>query len=81
MEVVVLDDAAQRAELVVAAIGELVHRRPDAVLGLATGSSPLRVYDALAAAHARGEVSLRRASAFLLDEYLGLPPGHPQSYR
>ncbi|HEX3004513.1 MAG TPA: glucosamine-6-phosphate deaminase [Angustibacter sp.] len=81
MEVVVLDDAAQRAELVAAAIADLVRRKPDAVLGLATGSSPLSVYDALAAAHARGELSLRRASAFLLDEYLGLEPGHPQSYR
>jgi glucosamine-6-phosphate deaminase len=81
MEVVVLDDAARRARLVVAAIGRLLQRKPDAVLGVATGSSPLSVYDALAAAHARAEISLRRASAFLLDEYLGLPPGHPQSYR
>ncbi|KQX68588.1 glucosamine-6-phosphate deaminase [Angustibacter sp. Root456] len=81
MEVVVLDDAVQRAELVVAVITDLLRRTADPVLGLATGSSPLSVYDALAAAHARGEVSLQRASAFLLDEYLGLPPGHPQSYR
>ncbi|MGN6302866.1 MAG: glucosamine-6-phosphate deaminase [Angustibacter sp.] len=81
MEVVVLDDAAQRVQLVAQAVVELVRRKPTAVLGLATGSSPLSVYDALAAAYARGELSLQRAGAFLLDEYLGLPPGHPESYR
>jgi glucosamine-6-phosphate deaminase len=51
------------------------------VLGLATGSTPLPVYRDLARRHAAGELSLARARAFLLDEYVGLPPGHPQSYR
>jgi glucosamine-6-phosphate deaminase len=51
------------------------------VLGLATGSSPLAAYRRLIAATARGDVSFAHASAVLLDEYVGLPPGHPEAYR
>ncbi|MBO3661990.1 glucosamine-6-phosphate deaminase [Microbacterium stercoris] len=54
---------------------------PEAVLGLATGSSPLRVYDELAARVAAGTMSFASARAFTLDEYVGLPAGHPGSYR
>lgn len=76
-----LDAEHERADLVGRAIIDLLRRKPSAVLGLATGSSPLPVYDWLAAASGRGEVSFRSASAFLLDEYLGLPADHPQGYR
>nr|WP_231703607.1 glucosamine-6-phosphate deaminase [Arthrobacter sp. zg-Y179] len=54
----------------------LVRDRPDAVLGLATGSSPLPVYRYLAT---RG-LDLSRVRAFALDEYVGLPAGSEQSY-
>jgi glucosamine-6-phosphate deaminase len=80
MEVVVLPDAAERAALVADAVVDLLRRKPSAVLGLATGSSPLRVYDALADRCASGRVSFAGASAFTLDEYVGLPAGHPQAY-
>src|SRR4051795_5285607 len=56
-------------------------RRPDAVLGLATGSSPLGVYDELARRVGAGTLSLAGVRGFLLDEYVGLPTGHEQSYR
>lgn len=81
MEVVILPTAAEGAVLVADAVRDLLARRPDAVLGLATGSSPLAVYRELIARHRRGELSFARASAFLLDEYVGLAEGHPQSYR
>ena len=81
MEVVVLAQVAERAAVVADAVVDLLRRRPTAVLGLATGSSPLPVYDALAARCAQGEVSFARARAFTLDEYVGLPPGHPEAYR
>jgi glucosamine-6-phosphate deaminase len=77
VEVVVVGSMAEGGALVGGAIAALVVDRPDAVLGLATGSSPLPVYRDLAA---RG-VDLSAATAFLLDEYVGLPPGHPESYR
>jgi len=49
-------------------------------LGLATGSSPLAVYRELIRRHRKEGLSFARAQAFLLDEYVGLPPRHPQSY-
>lgn len=49
-------------------------------LGLATGSSPLSVYRELIRRHRREGLSFAAVQAFLLDEYVGLPPSHPQSY-
>jgi glucosamine-6-phosphate deaminase len=81
MEVVILPDRATAGQLVGGTIAELVGKRPEAVLGLATGSTPLVVYRDLARRHAAGELSLGRAQAFLLDEYIGLPTGDPEAYR
>lgn len=81
MEVVIVDDRASGAALVADAIGALVTRAPRPVLGLATGSTPEPVYDELARRHQRGELSLAQCRAFLLDEYVGLPAEHPESYR
>ena len=80
MEVVILGGSRQVARLAADAIEELLRRKPDAVLGLATGSTPLPVYDELAERHAGG-LDFSRASGFTLDEYVGLPDGHPESYR
>ena len=54
---------------------------PTRLLGLATGSSPLATYAELIERYRSGRISFARAQAFLLDEYIGLPEGHPQSYR
>lgn len=81
MEVVIAPSPQEAAELVADAICVLLARTPGAVLGLATGSSPIPVYDELIARHRDGVVSFGAASAFLLDEYVGLPAGHPESYR
>jgi glucosamine-6-phosphate deaminase len=81
MEVVILNGSKQIAKLAADAIGELLRRKPDAVLGLATGSSPLPVYDELAARHERDGLDFSGASGFALDEYVGLPAGHRESYR
>lgn len=51
------------------------------VLGVATGGSPLPTYAELVRRHRAGTVDLRRCHLVLLDEYVGLPPGHPASYR
>ena len=69
------------ARLAAGAIEKLLHERPDAVLGLATGSSPLGIYDELVRLHVEGGLSFARAKAFMLDEYVGLPADHPQRYR
>ncbi|HEY5183040.1 MAG TPA: glucosamine-6-phosphate deaminase [Dermatophilaceae bacterium] len=69
------------AKLAAGAIEKLLRSRPDAVLGLATGSSPLPIYDELVRLHVEEGLSFARAKAFTLDEYVGLPPGHPEGYR
>jgi glucosamine-6-phosphate deaminase len=81
MEVVILQDAKQIGEVAADAIGALLGRKPDAVLGLATGSSPLAIYDELAARCDAGAISFGEARGFTLDEYVGLPADHPQRYR
>lgn len=60
---------------------QLLLEKPDAVLGFATGSTPLRLYAELAARYESGEVTFAQASSFNLDEYAGLAGTHPQSYR
>ena len=81
MEIVLCRDPEEAAELVAQRILTKLREKPDLVLGLATGSTPLGVYRRLREAHARGEASFRRVHTFNLDEYLDLPADHPQSYR
>lgn len=76
-EVVIVSDAAAAGEIAAHEIEKLVRGKPDAVLGLATGSTPLTTWAALAARH----LDLSRVRGFALDEYVGLAPGHPESYR
>lgn len=79
MEVVI---TAEAARLAADAVEALVRARPAAVLGLATGSSPLPAYRELVRRHDAGTApSYGEVRCFLLDEYVGLPPGHPQTYR
>ena len=80
MEVVVCPSTEDAARLAADAVERLLAGRPDAVLGLATGSSPLALYDELAARYAAGRLSFARARGFLLDEYVGLPADHPERY-
>jgi glucosamine-6-phosphate deaminase len=76
-EVVIVPSSVAAGDIAADAIEALVARRPDAVLGLATGSTPLSAY----AAVARRGLDLSRVRGFALDEYVGLPVGHPESYR
>lgn len=76
-EVVIVPDAAAAGEIAADAIVRLLRVKPDAVLGLATGSTPLTTWAALG----RRGLDLSRVRAFALDEYVGLEPGHPESYR
>jgi glucosamine-6-phosphate deaminase len=82
MEIVILPDADLIGALVADAIEGLVRRRPDAVLGVATGSSPLPVYRELIARRDAGAgPSFAAIRFFTLDEYVGLPAGSRASYR
>ncbi len=81
MEIVILDDPPSIGRLAADEVCALLGRKPDAVLGLATGSSPQPVYEALVARHEAGEVTFADARAFTLDEYVGLAEDHPERYR
>ncbi|MCD6444643.1 glucosamine-6-phosphate deaminase [Candidatus Bathyarchaeota archaeon] len=61
-------------------IAEAVRSKPDIVLGLATGGTPLGCYRELIRMHREEGLSFSRVTTFNLDEYVGLPPSHPQSY-
>jgi glucosamine-6-phosphate deaminase len=80
-EIVVVGNATAGGELVAEAIRRVIESDPTAVLGLATGSTPLPVYNALARSLVAAPLDLSRVRGFALDEYVGLPPGHPESYR
>lgn len=79
-EVIVVDTPEQAGALVADHISARCSAEPRLSLGVATGSTPLPVYAALAA-HARAGTDFSQMRAFALDEYVGLPAGHPQSYR
>jgi glucosamine-6-phosphate deaminase len=81
MEIVILPDSEAIGGLGADAIGKLLQRKPHAVLGLATGSSPLAIYNELTTRCSGGSVSFATATGFTLDEYVGLPADHPESYR
>jgi glucosamine-6-phosphate deaminase len=81
VQVVIQPDAEAIASLVADEIERLLAEKPDAVLGLATGSSPLAIYDELVRRHESGRITFARARAFMLDEYVGLPEDHPERYR
>ncbi len=78
---VVIAPPAELAALAADAIEQLLTAKPTAVLGLATGSSPLGIYDELARRYQAGRLSFAQARGFTLDEYVGLPADHPESYR
>ena len=81
MEVIILQDADEIGAIGADAIAALLGRKPQAVLGLATGSSPLAIYDDLARRYETGLISFAQARGFTLDEYVGLPAEHAQRYR
>lgn len=79
-QTVVLGDADAVADHAAAYIVDKLAAKPDLVLGLPTGETPRGIYARLVEACRTGKLSFARASSFNLDEYRGLPPGHPASY-
>ncbi len=80
MEVVIAQPKVLTA-LAAGAIEALLRSDRPVVLGLATGSSPLAVYDELARRHQEEGLSFAHARGFMLDEYVGLAADHPERYR
>lgn len=80
MEVVILATPAEVGELAARKVADVLKGADSGVLGLATGSSPLAIYAALARMVEDGQLDLSRVRGFALDEYLGIPADHPESY-
>lgn len=81
MELVIYRAGQQVAQHAADLVVQVLSVKPRAVFGLATGSTPIALYRELSERHGNGEVSFRDATTFNLDEYLGIAPDDPQSYR
>ena len=81
MEVVICKTKEEASKLAAAMITAEVKKNPKAVLGLATGSTPVLMYDEMAKAVKAKKVSYKAVKSWNLDEYVGLAGTHDQSYR
>jgi glucosamine-6-phosphate deaminase len=77
----VADERAEVERAVAREIEALVRAKPTAVLGLATGNTPIGVYAELIRLHREESLDFSRVTTFNVDEYWGLPPGHPRTFR
>lgn len=80
-QILVRSDPQAVADVVAGLIADLVRSRPACVLGLATGGTPIETYRRLIQMHRDEGLDFSQVTTFNLDEYIGLGPDHPQSYR
>ena len=80
MEVTICSNYEEMSKSAAAVVAGIVKNKPDAVLGLATGSTPLGLYKELIRMHNEEKLDFSHVTTFNLDEYVGLPPDHEQSY-
>lgn len=77
----IFDTSVEASRYVAGLIVSSIINQPSCTLGLATGATPIPVYENLGIRHQSGELSFESVTSFNLDEYIGLPEDHPQSYR
>lgn len=81
MKIAILPDETTIAATAADLVSEVFAAHPEAVFGLATGSSPLALYRELIARYQAGEISFAQSTSFNLDEYVSIEADHPQRYR
>jgi glucosamine-6-phosphate deaminase len=81
VRVIIQPDAETAGRRAARVVADLVREKPACVLGLATGSTPLGLYRELIRLHQEEGLDFSQVTTFNLDEYVGLAPAHPQSYR
>jgi len=81
VEVIVKNTYEEISALAAQMIAALVRKKPDCVLGLATGETPVETYRQLIDLHRKDGLNFSQVTTFNLDEYVGLSPDHSQSYR
>jgi len=80
MEIIIQPDVPAASRIGARLVARLIRQKPDAVLGLATGRSPIPLYTELARLRREENLDFARVRTFNLDEFIGLPPEHPASY-
>ena len=80
MRIGIFNDEDQIASLAADRILEVYRAKPNFVLGLATGSSPLKLYAELVRRYQAGQISFAQVRSYNLDEYVGLPRDHYEGY-
>lgn len=81
MEFIIAEDYEGMSRAAADVVAGVMADDPSCVLGLATGSTPIGMYACLADDCAQGKISFKDVTTFNLDEYVGLPGTHDQSYR
>jgi len=80
MRVIITKDYDAMSRRAAKFVRELVEKKPDAVIGFATGSTPIGLYKELIKMHKEEGLDFSKIVTFNLDEYIGLPKDHPESY-
>ncbi len=80
IKIIYAENAADASRNAAEVMAQVIKNKPDAVLGLATGSSPIGMYKELIKKNEAGEISFKNIRSVNLDEYVGLSPKHDQSY-
>ncbi|MCL2018580.1 MAG: glucosamine-6-phosphate deaminase [Oscillospiraceae bacterium] len=81
MRIIKVENYEQLSREVADLIAAEIREKPKCVLGLATGSTPVGAYKLLVRAYESGEIDFSEITSVNLDEYCGLPPDNPESYR
>lgn len=81
MKVLVVKDYEEMSKKTADILIEEIRQKPNIVLGLATGSTPIGTYKELIRCHKEEGLDFSKAKSFNLDEYVGLDGNHPSSYR
>jgi glucosamine-6-phosphate deaminase len=80
MEIIIQPDSQQGSLVAARIVARIVRQKPHAVIGFATGNTPLQLYKNLARMHREEELDFSGITTFNLDEYVGIPPTHPSSF-
>lgn len=80
MEVIIKANPELASQLAAQIIAHTIEKKPNTVLGLATGATPLSLYQELINLHKNNGLDFSRVHTFNLDEYVGVAPNHPASY-
>ncbi len=80
MEIIIQPSYQQIGTIAASLISDAIQKKPNLTLGLATGSTPIELYKTLVRLHKENGLDFSKVTTFNLDEYIGLPVNHPESY-